>query len=180
MIVNGLRRSNPKSWIAAVLAHPLKGHITRISKITMHYVKYEDAIVQRHSVKLIGWTCSRFINPADINSVPEIRVLRDALRSGACRWIRISPQELQHHTAEVDAWHQQGEVIGKKRKERSDKGTKRKRRTTTDENNQDGESSGTQPAKKQRSGNIAKQMPPKSRAIVEDDDDEGEDGEAAP
>lgn len=176
-------------WLAYVesrvqlpsFAYPLKGHVTRLSKITMHYVNYEDAIVQRYSVKLVGWTHSKFINPADINSVPDIRALRDALRSGACHWIRLSPQELQHHTAEVEARRQQGEIVGKKRKERSDKGMKRKRRTTTDENDPTGEGSGAQLAKKRKSGkntSIGKQMPPKSQAIIEDDDDEDSNGEA--
>ena len=147
----------------------------------MHYVNYEDAIVQCHSVKLVGWTYSKFINPADINNVTDIRALRDALRSGACHWIHLSAQELQHHAAEIEARRQQGEVIGKKRKERSDKGVKRKCRSTTNENDPDSEGIGAQLAKKRKSGknhaSVAKHMPPKSRAIIEDDDEDG-DGEA--
>ena len=153
--------------------HNLEGQITRLSKITMHYVNYEDAIVQRHGVKLVGWTYSRFINPADINGVADIWTLRDALRSGACHWIRLSNQELQDRKADVEARRERGEVVAKKRKERSDKGMKRKRHTTTDENDPDGGGNGAELAKKRRTAKtLAQRIPPKSRAIIEDDEDE--------
>jgi hypothetical protein len=142
----------------------------------MHYVNYEDAIVKRYGVELVGWTYSKFINPADINSVGDIRTLRDALRSGACHWVRLSAQDLQDRLAEVEARRERGEVVPTKRKERSDKGVKRKRKNTTDENDPDAGGEGAQPAKKRKTGkNVAKHLPPKSRAIIEDDEDESED-----
>jgi hypothetical protein len=133
----------------------------------MHYVNYEDTIVKRHGVELVGWTYLKFINPADINCVGDIRTLRDALRCVACHSVQLSAQDLQNRLEEVEARRERGEVVHKKRKERSDKGVKRKCRTTTDKN---GIGEGTQPAKKHKTGkNVARHLPPKGRAIIEDD-----------
>ena len=144
----------------------------------MHYVNYEDAIVQCYGVELVGWTYLRFINLANINSVADIQTLCDALRSGACHWVHLSAGDLQHRKAEVEAWRSQGEIVGKKRKERSDKGMKRKpERPITDENNPDPGGDRTQPGKKRKTGtsrNAVKHIPPKSRAIIEDDEEESE------
>jgi hypothetical protein len=94
-------------------------------------------------VELVGWTYSKFINPVDINSVVDIQTLHDVLRSGACHWVQLSAQKLQDHLAEVEVWHEWGEVVHKKHKECSDKGVKRKCNTTMDENNPEARGQGT-------------------------------------
>ena len=134
----------------------------------MNYVNYEDNIVRRFRVKIIGWTYSAFVNPADINTITDIRTLRDALKTGACHWVSLSTQELKDREQEVEARRMNGDIVGKPRKERSDKGARHKRRVVIDENHPEG----CQQAKRRKTGgNISKQLPPKSRAFIDDEDD---------
>jgi hypothetical protein len=148
----------------------------------MNYVNYDDNVVRRYRVKIVGWTYSVFVNPADINTITDIRTLRDALKTGSCHWVSLSTQEMKDHEQEVEARRTNGDIVGKPRKERSDKGARHKRRAVTDENHPDGR----QQAKRRKTGaKISKQLPPKSRAFIGDgdDDDDGvegnEDGDAS-
>jgi hypothetical protein len=154
-------------------AHNLAGYATRLSKVTMHYVNYENTIVKHHGVELVGLTYLQFINPADMNCVGDIRTLHNALRCVACYSVQLLAQDLQNGLEEVEVRREWGEVVHKKRKKHLDKGVKCKCRTTTDKN---GIGKGTQPAKKHKTGkNVARHLPPKDRAIIEDDEDEDED-----
>jgi hypothetical protein len=145
--------------------------ITHLQRVTMNYVNYEAAVVKTYKVKLVGWTFKKFISPANINTLHDIRALRDALKNGGCHWVPLSPQELKEHVAHVDERRESGEVVGRKRKERSDKGIPRKkRRVVNDENNP---SSTSQPTtKKGKTQRLAKSIPPKSKAFIDDDDDD--------
>ena len=162
-----------ESIVASHSPITLPESITRQQNVTMNYVNYEDAIVERFKVKLVGWTFKQFVSPTDINTVQDVRELRNALKNGACHWVQLSPQALKDHVAAVDERRKQGEVVGKKRKERNDKGVARtrKRRSVTDENNPAGTS---QPAKKRKTNSqkLAKSIPPKSKAFVDDDDED--------
>jgi hypothetical protein len=92
----------------------------------MNYVNYETTIVERHHIKLVGWTFSQIASPSEIGMVDDIRALRDALKMGTCRWVRLSKRELATHVEELGKHQSSGEIIGKKRKTRSDKGTQRR------------------------------------------------------
>jgi hypothetical protein len=56
-----------------------------------------------------------------------MRKLRNALKSGECRWKNLTDAEVQAHADDIEARRANGEVIGKQRKQRSDAGVKRKR-----------------------------------------------------
>ena len=90
----------------------------------MNYDNYEEKVVQRLKVKLIGWPFENIVNPVKLYTVGELRTLRDALRSGACCWVKLSKTELKVHADSLAVRRKAGEVIGKTRKERSDKGVK--------------------------------------------------------
>jgi len=90
----------------------------------MNYDNYDEKIVQRLKVKLVGWPFDKVISPAKLYTVSELRTLRDTLRSGACCWVRLSKQELKVLANETAVRREGGEVIGKTRKARSDKGVK--------------------------------------------------------
>ncbi|KIL55666.1 hypothetical protein M378DRAFT_90577 [Amanita muscaria Koide BX008] len=99
--------------------------ITQPDPIAMNYINYDLQIVQRRRVKLAGWPSTvKFISPSNMTCTGDARSLLHALRTKTCRWVQLSPGEAA------------GEVVGRKRKERSDKGRKRKRRNT-DEQEQD-------------------------------------------
>jgi hypothetical protein len=72
----------------------------KTKQIAMNYINYETAIVERFKVKLIGWTFSWLVSPSEIGTVDDIRTLRNALKTGVCKWICLSKQELAAHVEE--------------------------------------------------------------------------------
>lgn len=94
--------------------------------VTMNYASYSTAIVLQYKVKLVGWTHSKIVSPSEIGSIQDLRVLRDALRSGECKWVRLTKSQVDEYTAELE---KEGQAVVKKRKTRSDKGTSRKAKT---------------------------------------------------
>jgi len=98
--------------------------VTQSKVVDMNYDNYEEKIVQRLKVKLVGWPFENVISPAKLYTIGEPRTLRDALRCGACCWVKLSKSELKVHADNMATRRKAGEVIGKARKERSDKGVK--------------------------------------------------------
>jgi hypothetical protein len=113
----------------------------------MSYIHYDTKVVETYQVKLIGWPHPTFVSPGEISTVSEIRCLRDVLKIGTCKWVRLTTRELNNHMMEYEKRCQAGEVVPKKRKERSDKGKKRK---ATSGNVSDGE--GNERPKKKKKG----------------------------
>jgi hypothetical protein len=92
----------------------------------MCYVKYEQDIVSKHKVELVGWPAAiKFSNPSKIGTVKEIRKLRQALKVGDCKWIAQSRRQQAAYAAMLAVKEAAGERVIKKRKERSDKGKMR-------------------------------------------------------
>lgn len=155
----------------------------------MNYTNYETAIVERYRVNLVGWTFPRLVSPSEIGTIDDIRTLRDALKTGACKWVRLSKRELAAHSEAVAQWREDGEVIGKKRKERSNKGVKRKRKDKgREEEDEESAEDVAGPSKKKKTTlrpkpkpkpkptNHKSQLPPtrrvKSKAVISDSDSE--------
>ena len=140
----------------------------------MNYVNYDVAIVEKHNVELVGWPSRiTFANPSVIGTVDDIRTLRGALVAGECKWITQSKRQQDLHAAMLKTKRGDGEIIGKKRKQRSDKGKKR-----THKGGDDGSDGEPRPKKRRTPTKSAKsQLPPtyKSNEVVHSDLDEGED-----
>lgn len=93
----------------------------------MNYHNYDTSIVQRHSVQIRGWpTDVPFASPSEIGTVNAIRTLRDALKTGSTKWVRMTSREVTAHAAGLKEKARSGEAVGRKRKTRSDKGIRRK------------------------------------------------------
>ncbi len=89
----------------------------------MNYQNYEKSIVIRYSVKLIGWPEQiLFGTPSNIHTVPQLRLLQHALQTTACQWTRLHETEMEELTESILSHEGNGKIVGKKRKERSDKG----------------------------------------------------------
>lgn len=88
----------------------------------MNYQNYDSQIVHRLSVKLVGWTHHELVSPYEIHSADDLRTLHAALVCGVCFWMRLSKGEVAWHKADMEKCEAAGEVVKKKRKERSDKG----------------------------------------------------------
>jgi hypothetical protein len=118
----------------------------------MNYINYEVNIIIKYKVKLVGWPLEKFTSPYNINSVDELRNVRDALRCGTCFWKGLSTREVGQYAKELEQRTAAGEVIGKKRKVRSDRGTKRglKKKPEMVEDDSDEESAGEGPSKRQK------------------------------
>jgi hypothetical protein len=101
----------------------------------MNYVNYEKAIMLLHGVKIVGWPLEAFVSPSDITNIIDMRKLRDAWKSGACKWVRLTQAELDTHAASMDERQKNGEVVGKPRKKRSDAGVRRGKRKRDDKEN---------------------------------------------
>ncbi|KAF8163728.1 hypothetical protein B0H34DRAFT_650411 [Crassisporium funariophilum] len=117
--------------------------ITKEKTAVMAYEKYEIDIMQKYKVKLVGWTFgTKIVSPYNIHSVGDLRTLTEALRSGSCRWVNMSPLEATKHAADYERRKADGEVVEKKRKRRSDADTvkgPRKKPGINDTANEEGE-----------------------------------------
>jgi hypothetical protein len=104
------------------------GNVTQVKKLEMNYANYDASIVQAYGVQLTGWPLDGgVVSPAHITNTVDMRKLRNMLKSGECRWKKLTESEVQAHADEMEARRANGEVIGKQRKRRSDAGVKRKR-----------------------------------------------------
>ena len=177
-------------FLKHICSNSVAGNITNVKKIEMNYANYNTAIVQVHGVKLAGFPLERFVNPSEVTNITDMRRLRNALRSGECKWVRLSQAELDAHAEDLEARRKDGEVVGKPRKKRSDAGVLRGKRKRVDMDG-DKENQGTAPKKKktsqsldQRKSKAASQRPkmyammskqPKSREFVDEDEDSTDD-----
>lgn len=92
----------------------------------MNYMNYNTVIVEKHHVHLVNWPSRiTFGSPSNVSTIDDIRLLRSALQNGDCRWEFLTAQERKEHDHKLADARNKGVVIGKKRKERSDKGRPR-------------------------------------------------------
>lgn len=117
----------------------------------MNYANYDEKIVLLHEVRLDGWPLERFCSPADVVNLTDMRKLRNALRSGVCRWKRLSAAELKAHAESIERRRESGKVVGRSRKKRSDAGVQRGKRRRADNSGANKENEGPS-LKRQKQG----------------------------
>ncbi|KAJ6459685.1 hypothetical protein C8R45DRAFT_1109541 [Mycena sanguinolenta] len=101
--------------------------ITGKVDIRMDYIYYKECIVLKYGIIRIGWTCERFVNPSDLSSsLIVLTTLRDALRDGACKWIKLTPAERNGRREAWEADVAAGKVVRRSRATCSDINKKRK------------------------------------------------------
>lgn len=167
----------------------------------MNYVNYETSIVEMYHVKLVGWPENiPFGNPSTIPDVGAVRRLRKALTEKTCHWIKMTERQQQEHDEMLQEKRSAGQVVGVKRKQRSDKGGIHKKwgrhrrkgavedepESANQEGNQDEQDDAEEdvvrkPRRSTRSKakSATSQVPPvfKSREFVGDDDESADGGE---
>ena len=133
----------------------------------MNYNNYDTAIVKTYGVKIVGWPASvPFTNLSNIGTIGEIHKLRDALKSGGCRWKKLSKGEWGAFNADLNTHRAAGESVKKPRKKRSDAGVSRKRKNI-------GASEENGPApKRARHVTTKKRSIPKSSKFVHDTEED--------
>jgi hypothetical protein len=99
----------------------------------MNYINYEEAIVQRYDIELVGWTYDKFVNPSEFSSaLGPLRTLIDAINAGECKFVKLKPEERQKRLETYKAKITAGELKARERKTRSDAGKKKKRKRHSD------------------------------------------------
>jgi hypothetical protein len=151
-----------RRWLTTLTAWATSSKSKKVIK--MNYVNYDNNIVLSHKCKIINWV-GKFVNPSEIGSIEQLRSLRDAWASGSARWIRLSAPQLKAHMVEVEKLREDGEIIVKVRKQRSDAGQSRGGKRKLHIGNKENMSHNNK-AKRART-----QLPPKSREIIDSDDD---------
>jgi hypothetical protein len=107
--------------------------ITGNPKAVMQYSRYEEDIVQRYGIVLEGWTYENLVNPSELSSsLPPLTILLEALKSGDCKFVKLSAAERKEREAAYQAKIASGEVVLVKRKHRSDAGIPRKKVKVTE------------------------------------------------
>lgn len=108
----------------------------------MNYKNYDDQIVAKYCVRLIGWPLDKFCNPSELSTISEATLLLRALQTQACRWERLTRKQAVEHIEDVEARRTAGEKIGRKRKRRSDKDKVRGAHSKRKGGNQKGDEAG--------------------------------------
>jgi hypothetical protein len=92
----------------------------------MQYVRYEEEIIHKQGIELVGWTYDKIVNPSQMSSALEpLSRLRNAIKERQCKFVRLPPQEIKARIAAYDNRIEKGETQARKRKTRKDKGKRR-------------------------------------------------------
>jgi hypothetical protein len=100
----------------------------------MNYVNFEDLIVQRYCIDLVGWPANlKFVNPSEMSdSLAPLQELSTALSDGTCKFVVLSPTEQSARRERVAADKAAGRIVPRKpRKQRKDAGVARGRRKSS-------------------------------------------------
>ena len=137
----------------------------------MHYIDYEEKIVQRYGIELVGWTYEKFVNPSELStSLPGLQQLLDAINNGFCKFVKLIPLQLIQRRQELQKNISEGNVPAPKGcKPRKDRGTKRK--VGNESGGSDVENQRPKPKKRGSTAGKKNQAQPKSREVVEESED---------
>jgi len=116
--------------------------ITGNPQAVMHWTHFEEDVVLRYGIDLVGYTpYEKLQNPSELStSIPPLKALLTALETGVCKFIKLSAEEHKRREEDHTAKLISGEVQPRKRKQRSDAGGKRsKKRVRTAGNSSDAE-----------------------------------------
>ena len=166
-------RSCHNETLASDNVNVIPAEITDNANATMHYADYEEKVVQRYGVELIGWTYEKLVNPSELStSLPGLRQLLEAINTGSCKFIKLTQAQLKQRREEHQKAIEDGSLPAPKtRKPRKDRGTKRKHTDDDKENGIKNGDDGTQPASKKHRRSTAKKgtqgSDPKSSTLVD-------------
>ncbi|KAI0349009.1 hypothetical protein OH77DRAFT_1515077 [Trametes cingulata] len=115
-----------KSEIRELVSRAL-ATITGDDHAIMNYVHFTRDVQLKYGITMEGWTHSQWANPSELsNSIPPLKELRDTLKAGTCRFVRLTPDQLSAIQKEYEEQIKGGNNA---RKKRSDAGKPRKKRS---------------------------------------------------
>ncbi|KAJ7027670.1 hypothetical protein C8F04DRAFT_1266774 [Mycena alexandri] len=155
-VVNMLRTSKQKAdFLKAGIREGITEKLIEItgdSNAQMAYVWYEEDIVHKYGVILVGWTFPELVNPSELStSLPALQKLHDAIKDNSCRFVKLTGEERADRIAKWKDDVAAGRMEQKTRATRADKGKKRARAPGDDEgdeeeNDADTDTAATEPA----------------------------------
>jgi len=93
----------------------------------MNYAQFEKEIVLRYRIILEGWTYEKFINPSKLSlSLPGLTKLHNALKSGLCKFVKLSADERKARMEKYQEKLSSEEIQLFQRKRRCDAGVRQK------------------------------------------------------
>ena len=138
-------------WEIWIVSNESIAEITGDDTATMQYIHYEEDIVLKKGVELVGWTYEKIINPSSLSSaVQPLRNLHDVIKDKRCRFVRLSAQELSARVVAYQEKVNQGQVIPRQRKTRKDKGIRRRKTMSTATVGEDDNTDDEVPLRKRR------------------------------
>jgi hypothetical protein len=80
------------------------GELTGDAKASVEFTHYEDRVVQRYLVKLVGWNHPQWVNPSDLKGgIDALEKVAEALSKGTCRFVKITQDEVEERQRRIAA-----------------------------------------------------------------------------
>jgi hypothetical protein len=120
-------------------AYTLVGEVSGVPDARIGWTWFEEDIVQRYGVKLVGWTAGKDpVDPSNLStSQSVIRTLLTAIRNGECCFKKLGPTEAAERRKKWEEDIAAGRVTAKHRASRCDAGQPRKRVRDDSDNDSD-------------------------------------------
>ncbi|KAJ7721084.1 hypothetical protein B0H14DRAFT_2642515 [Mycena olivaceomarginata] len=84
-------------------------HWAQRTKIAMNYENYISSMVEGKNVGLVGWPQGVAFKRMSLQSaLPPLKILRDALKAGTCRWKVLTPTERERILKNFETWSRRG------------------------------------------------------------------------
>ncbi|KAG1843761.1 hypothetical protein F4604DRAFT_1689370 [Suillus subluteus] len=78
--------------------------LTGDEKASVEFTHYEDRVVQRYLVKLVGWNHPQWVNPSDLKGgIDTLEKVAEALSKGTCRFVKITQDEVEERQRRIAA-----------------------------------------------------------------------------
>ncbi|KAF8212964.1 hypothetical protein K438DRAFT_1566417, partial [Mycena galopus ATCC 62051] len=91
--------------------------VTRRTKIAMNYENYINSMVEGKNVGLVGWPQGVAFKRMSLQSaLPPLKILRDALKAGTCRWKVLTCTERERILENFEDMIEKGEAKVKPKK----------------------------------------------------------------
>ncbi|KAG2352377.1 hypothetical protein BDR07DRAFT_1498432 [Suillus spraguei] len=78
--------------------------LTGDAKASVEFTHYEDRVVQRYLVKLVGWNHPQWVNPSDLKGgIDALKKVAEALSKGTCHFVKITQDEVEERQHRIAA-----------------------------------------------------------------------------
>ncbi|KAJ7144073.1 hypothetical protein C8R44DRAFT_865070 [Mycena epipterygia] len=118
----------------------LMGLISKKTRVAMNYENYMASMVEGKNIGLVGWPQGVELKRMSLQSaLPPLKILRDALKAGTCRWKVLTPTERQRILNNFEDMVEKGQAKAKAKGRRRGRGASRVKRSSSDEDESGGE-----------------------------------------